>query len=78
MRIRYVFVEGDFAILVGINFTEVPVKLFLSDGSFVDSEIVGQEGSELLLFKGRVMVFIISFEDGFEVFFDDSLKIGHF
>lgn len=74
----YVFLESDFAILIGINLTKVPVKLFLSDGSLIDSEIVGQESSKLLFFKGRAMVLVISFEDGFEMLFDDCLKISHF
>lgn len=74
----YIFVEGDFAILISINFTEVPVKLFLSDGSLIDSEIVSQESSELLFFEGRALVFIVSFEDRFEMLFDNCLKISHF
>lgn len=73
----YVFVEGDFAIFVGVDFTEMPVELFLGDGGFVDSEVVGEEGSEFFFFEGGALVLVVSLEDGFEVFFDDSFEIGH-
>ena len=76
-KLFYVFVEGDFTVIIGINFTEVPVQLFLGDSIFVDSEIVSQKSSQFAFLEGGALIFVISFEDGFEVFFDDGLEISH-
>jgi len=73
----YVFVESDFTIIVGINFSEMPIQLFLSNGIFVNSEVVSQESSQFSFFKSWALIFVISLEDGFEVFSNDSLEIGH-
>lgn len=73
----YVFVESDLSVLVGIDLSEVPVKLLLSDGGFVDTEVIGKKGSEFFLFEGGAVVLIVGLEDGLEVLFDDWFDVSH-
>ena len=74
---EYVFVEGDLAVLVGVDFAKVPVELFLGDDGFVDAEVVCEEGSELFLFESRALVLVVCLEDRLEVFLDDCFEVSH-
>lgn len=52
----------------------MPIELILRDLLGSHSQVVSQEVSEFFLFKGGVVVLVISLEDGLEVLCDEVLE----
>ena len=72
---KYIFIEGDLAVIVNVDAFEMPVELVLGNIFLFDPQVIGKEHSELRRLEGWVLILVVGFENGLESFIDELFDI---